>query len=120
MKTKQRIHGVIRRRVRTGGLVIGTVGLAFLVSLLELACTGQLYLPTIAYLVQTDSARPVEVAALVAYNLAFIVPLVIVFLVVYFGVSSERIGKWFSQRAAAAKVVMGGVFVVLGAIIWLV
>ncbi|MCA1733157.1 MAG: hypothetical protein LC732_06085, partial [Acidobacteria bacterium] len=45
-KAKQRIHRVIRTRVRGGGLVLATVGLAAIVSLLELACTGQLYLPT--------------------------------------------------------------------------
>jgi hypothetical protein len=49
-ETKQRVHRVIRRGLGTGGLIFGTVGAAFIVSLLELACTGQLYLPTIAYL----------------------------------------------------------------------
>ena len=119
-KAKQRIHRVIRTRVRGGGLVLATVGLAAIVSLLELACTGQLYLPTIAYLVQTDSARLTEIAALVAYNLAFIVPLMAVVLAVYFGVSSERIGRWVSRRAGAAKVIMGAVFALLGGAIWLI
>ncbi|MFW6288808.1 MAG: hypothetical protein ACOC2Q_03410 [Spirochaetota bacterium] len=119
-RAKQRIHRVIRDRVRGGGLVLATMGLAAVVSLLELACTGQLYLPTIAYLVQTDSARPAEIAALVAYNLAFVVPLVAVVLAVYFGVSSERIGRWFSRRAGAAKFGMGTVFVLLAVGIWFV
>jgi len=91
-----------------------------MVSILELACTGQLYLPTIAYLVQTGSTRPAEVAALGAYNLAFIIPLVIVVLAVYYGVSSRRIGTWFSRRAGTAKFAMGAVFALLGAAIWFV
>jgi hypothetical protein len=62
----------------------------------------------------------VEVTALVVYNLAFIVPLVLVFLVVYFGVSSDRIGAWFAQRTAATKVIMGAVFLLLGVAIWFV
>ena len=119
-KAKQRIHGVMRRGVRTGGVIAGTAGLAFLVSLLELACTGQLYFPTIAYLVQTGSTRGVEVLALLAYNLAFILPLVLVFLVVVSGVSSQRIGQWFSRRAAGAKIAMGLVFALLGVSIWIV
>lgn len=118
-KTKQRIHGVMRRGVRTGGLAVGTAGLAFVVSLLELACTGQLYLPTIAYLVQTDSTRPLEVMSLVAYNLAFIVPLVAVFLLIFFGASSRRIGRWFSRHAAGAKVFMAAAFALLAAAVWL-
>jgi hypothetical protein len=120
IRRKQQIHDVIRRGVRNGGLVAGTVGLAFLVSLLELACTGQLYLPTIAYLVQAGSTRPVEIAALVAYNAAFILPLVLVLLVVYSGVSSKRIGTWFARRAAGAKVAMGMIFLLLAIVIWLV
>ena len=119
-RAKRRIHSVIRSRVRGGGLVFATIGLAFMVSILELACTGQLYLPTIAYLVQTGSTRPAEVAALGAYNLAFIIPLVIVVLAVYYGVSSRRIGTWFSRRAGTAKFAMGAVFALLGAAIWFV
>ena len=120
IKSKQRIHSVIRRRVRGAGLVLATISLAVVVSLIELACTGQLYLPTIAYLVQTDSVRSAEIAALAAYNIAFIAPLLAIVLAVYFGVSSEQIGRWFSQRAGTAKIAMGAVLALLAAAIWLV
>lgn len=117
---RKRINSVIRNRVRGGGLVVATVSLAFIVSLLELACTGQLYLPTIAYLVQTGSPRLTEVAALALYNLAFIVPLLTVVLVAVYGVNSRRIAAWFSRRVVTAKVLMGLVFVVLGVAMWMV
>jgi hypothetical protein len=115
-----RIHTVIRTRVRGGGVLFATMGIAFLVSVMELACTGQLYLPTIAYLVQTGAAGPAEIFALGVYNLAFVTPLLAVVLITHFGVSSTRIARWFSRRVAIAKVLMGAVFALLGAAIWLV
>lgn len=120
LKTKQRIHTVMRKRLRSGGLIVGTVGVAFLVSLLELACTGQLYLPTIAYLVQTESTNAAEVIALLLYNAAFILPLLVLFVVVYSGVGSDRITGWFRRNAAAAKILTAAVLGVLALAIWFV
>jgi hypothetical protein len=117
---RRRIHSIIRSRVRGGGLVVATVSLAFVVSILELACTGQLYLPTIAYLLQTGSPRAAEIVALSIYNIAFIVPLLIVVVIAYYGVSSQRIATWFSHRVVAAKMIMGCVFGVLAMVIWIV
>jgi cytochrome c biogenesis protein CcdA len=54
------------------------------------------------------------------YNLAFVTPLLAVVLITHFGVSSTRIARWFSRRVAIAKVLMGAVFALLGAAIWLV
>jgi len=119
-RMRGRIHTVIRTRVRGEGILFATIGIAFLVSVMELACTGQLYLPTIAYLVQTGAAGPTEIFALGVYNLAFVTPLLAVVLVTHFGVSSTRIARWFSRRVAVAKVLMGAVFAVLGVAIWLV
>jgi hypothetical protein len=119
-RMRGRIHTVIRTRVRGEGILFATIGIAFLVSVMELACTGQLYLPTIAYLVQTGAAGPTEIFALGVYNLAFVTPLLAVVLITHFGVSSTRIARWFSRRVAVAKVLMGAVFAVLGVAIWLV
>lgn len=57
---------------------------------------------------------------IVLYNLAFILSLLLVCLIVFFGVSSRRIGQWFSRHARSAKIAMGLVFALLGVSIWLV
>lgn len=119
-ENRRRIHRVLRERLRRRGLILGTVVAAFLVSLMELACTGQLYLPTIAYLLQTGSTRPMEVGALVLYNLAFVAPLLVLFFLVYSGVSSKRIGRWFERHAAESRGVTAIAFLVLAGAIWLV
>lgn len=117
---KRRIHTVLRERFRRSGLFLGTVVAAFLVSLMELACTGQLYLPTLAYLLQTGATLPAEVGALLLYNLAFVTPLLLLFLLVYSGVSSKRISRWFEARGATTRAVSAIAFLVLAASIWLV
>jgi hypothetical protein len=49
---KRQIHTAIRTQVRAAALVGGSLLLGFLVSVFEFACTGQVYLPTLAYLVR--------------------------------------------------------------------
>jgi hypothetical protein len=105
---------------RWAGTAVGTAAVAFLVSLLELACTGQLYLPTIAYLLQTGSPRAGEIAALLLYNAAFILPLLILFAAVYSGLSLTAVNRWFRRNAAGAKFLSGGVLALLAVGIWLV
>ena len=113
-------RSVLRRRFRKGSLVAGTLGAAFLVSIMELACTGQLYLPTIAYLLQTGSDRPGEIGALLLYNAAFVTPLLVLFVLVYSGMSSQHITEWFRRRAAATRAISALAFLLLAGAIWLV
>ena len=119
-ENKKRIHAVLRDRFRRQGLFLGTIVAAFLVSIMELACTGQLYLPTIAYLVQTGATLPAEIGALLLYNLAFVAPLLILFFLVYTGVSSKKISHWFERHAAESRAVTALAFLVLAGAIWLV
>jgi hypothetical protein len=120
LRTKRRIHAVMRSGFGRGGLILGTVGAAFLVSLLELACTGQLYFPTIAYLVQTGSTRAREIGALAAYNLAFVFPLLLLFCAVFFGLESEAANRLFRQNAFLAKGLGAVTLFAIGAAVWLV
>ncbi len=99
---KKRIHASIRTRVRTAALAGSSLVLGFLVSIFEFACTGQVYLPTLAYLVRLER-QPQALALLVLYNLAFIAPLLGVFAASYLGVGSERVTRLFQRHMAAVK-----------------
>jgi len=99
---KRRIHASIRTRVRSAALAASALGLGFLVSVFEFACTGQVYLPTLAYLARLGDARAVPL--LVAYNLGFIAPLVAVFAASWLGVSSRGLAVFFQRHLAAAKI----------------
>jgi cytochrome c biogenesis protein CcdA len=116
---KLRIHASIRTRVRTAALAGSSFGLGFLVSIFEFACTGQVYLPTLAYLARAKG-RTDAVSLLLLYNLCFILPLIAVFAASYLGVSSKRIASVFQRRMGAVKLGLAAVFLVLAALTLLV
>ena len=55
---------------------------------------------------------------LLLYNLAYIVPLVIIFVLAYFGTSSEQLGNFITQRTAPIKLLTAVAFLVMSG--WLI
>jgi cytochrome c biogenesis protein CcdA len=111
---KQRIHAAIRSRVRTAAIAGSSLVLGFLVSIFEFACTGQVYLPTLAYLVRIrENTRALPL--LLLYNLGFIAPLLAVFAAAYLGVGSKAITRFFQNHMAAVKVGLAVFFLGLAA-----
>jgi cytochrome c biogenesis protein CcdA len=110
---KRRIHDSVR--ARSSAIVGGTLVLGFLVSVFELACTGQVYLPTIVYLVRTDG-RLAGYLYLALYNLGFIVPLLGVFGLSYAGLSSQKLTRIFRGSIAAVKLGLALLFLTLAAL----
>lgn len=88
-----------------------------LVALLELACTGQIYFPTIAYMVQSgNDAEPI--ALLIAYNISFIVPLATLLVLASIGVAQEKVRDWFTRNLVCGKIMIGILFFSLGVLIY--
>lgn len=114
---KARIHTVIRANVRHSRFVLAAFVTGIVVSLLELACTGQVYAPTILFMLKTDSGKGGAVGYLLLYNVAFILPLLAIFALAYFGMRSEALGKVLSRHAAWIKFATAGLFFVLFLII---
>ncbi|HTP58725.1 MAG TPA: DUF1573 domain-containing protein [Spirochaetia bacterium] len=112
---KRHIHASIRNRARTAALVGSSLVLGFLVSIFEFACTGQVYLPMLAYLVRMQGGLA-AVGLLLLYNLCFIVPLLVVFGASYLGVSSGRITTWFQSHMGKVKLGLAAVFLALAAL----
>ena len=81
---KQRIHKTIRQKSRSSWLMLGSFAAGVLISLYELGCTGQIYLPMIVYMVKQEFSFS-AVGLLVLYNTGFILPLLLVFLFFYRG-----------------------------------
>ncbi len=107
---KKRIHKTIREKSRMKGILAGAIIAGFIVSILELACTGQVYLPTITYMLSTETMRPRALLFLIMYNIMFIVPLVFVFVIVFFGVSSKQIAGFFQSNVAKVKLLTSLLF----------
>jgi len=108
---KNRIHGVIRSKARHHRFVAMAFGVGAFISVLELACTGQVYAPTILYMLQAGEGS--AVGYLLLYNLAFVVPLAAVFAAAFYGMTSEALVGFMRRHAAWVKFGLAGVFLML-------
>ena len=94
-------------------------GCAFLVTLLDALCTGQVYVPVLA-LISREPGAWRSFALLALYNLAFVFPLVAVFVLASKTTDAFQMAKWSSRNVIPAKIALGGVFAVLGILMLLV
>ncbi|MYG08209.1 hypothetical protein F4167_16665 [Candidatus Poribacteria bacterium] len=101
---KLRIHKVIRERTRTSGVIAGALVIGFVISALELVCTGQVYLPTLTFVAGIEGLRANAIAYLLLYNFMFIVPLLVVFGCVYWGTTSLQLGGALQRHLVSVKV----------------
>ncbi len=115
---RMRINAIIRRGRHSRTLVAGAFVTGILVSFLELACTGQVYLPTIIFVMSVPAMRSRAVSFLVLYNLLFIAPLVVVFILVWYGTTGTKQLTSFLQRHAAT-VKLGTALLFLLLAVWL-
>lgn len=88
----------------------------FVVTLLDSLCTGQIYVPLVAF-ISNESADARPFWLLLIYNLAFIAPLVTLFVVSALGISSQRLSHWSKRNVFPSKIAMAFVFAALGALI---
>ena len=122
---RERVKKRIRRASNAGEQTIGSrsgvllfIGLAFVsglfVSFVELACTGQVYLPTISFVVGIPQMRAQATLYLLLYNLIFVTPLLVVLLLSVYGISAARFQELLTQNVARTKMIMAVLFVLLG------
>jgi hypothetical protein len=91
----------------------------FLVSILEAVCTGQVYLPTITFILKTTPLKLAALSYLLLYNLMFIIPLLVIFLLGLLGVTSEEFSQFLRRHLLTVKILMAGLFFILGIfLIW--
>jgi len=107
---KRRIQLTISRKSRMRNYLVGAVVAGAVVSLLELACTGQVYLPTITWAVQDPALRPYAYRLLVVYNLMFVTPLVAIIVLAYYGLSSQQLSLFLHRHAAVVKLATAVLF----------
>jgi len=117
---KKLANAAIRKGVRHRRFVLAALVTGAVISVLELACTGQVYAPTIAFVLQSGQQRAAAVGYLLLYNIAFILPLLAVMLLAYHGLTSERLQLFFKNNVAFVKFANAALFAVLLAFFLLV
>jgi cytochrome c biogenesis protein CcdA/thiol-disulfide isomerase/thioredoxin len=110
---RMRINAVIRRGHKSQAFVAGAFFTGLVVSFLELACTGQVYLPTIIFVMSQPQMRVQAFVFLVLYNLLFILPLVVVFILACYGTGSKQLTHFLQRQAATVKLGMALLFAAL-------
>lgn len=116
---KPKEQGELALKPHTFRLIISAFVTAFLVSFLELVCTGQLYLPTINFVLKTTPFKLQALIYLLLYNLMFITPLVIIFLFALLGTTSQQFSRILKKHLSAIKILMAVLFFGLGIfLIW--
>ncbi len=113
-RLRLRINAAIRRTRTSQAFVAGAFVTGVVVSFLELACTGQVYLPTIIFVMSMPELRAKAAAFLILYNLLFILPLVVVFVLAYYGTGAKQFSSFLQQRASTVKLGLSFLFLLLG------
>lgn len=121
---KNRIHSIIGSHYRKSpgqeakrnilGLVMSALTTGFMVSLIEAVCTGQVYLPTVVFVLKTTHLKLQALGYLLMYNLLFILPLAVIFFFSLMGVTSHEFSGFIRRRLALIKVLMAVLFFALG------
>jgi len=123
---KKRIHRIIRTRssefegneeTQLARLLIIAIFIGFIVTLLQSTCTSQVYLPTLLFITNIPSLRGSAFLYLIFYNLIYILPLLAIFGIVYWGVTSEQLSAFLQKRASTIKLLTAIFFFALAGIL---
>ena len=112
LETTRKIHQYVRKFTGSRFLVPAGLLLGLIISSLELACTGQIYLPTLV-LINRLGVTSKSLLALLLYNVAFIFPLLLVTVLAASGVSAKVLAEKARQNIFATKLAMAGLFFVI-------
>ena len=108
---KEFIHKLMRENRRQMFVLSGTFVLGILVTLAESVCTGQVYVPTLLFLANSEGGR--WWAYLLLYNIMFIIPLIGVFVFAIWSMKIQLLLKLSKHDVVISKVLMGMFFLIL-------
>jgi len=98
---------------------LGAFLMGFIVCLFELPCTGGPYLFVLGLLAERSTALS-SIPILLIYNLFFVLPLILITLLIYFGFSNvEKANEWKDKNIRILHLVAGLIMLVLGGIVLL-
>jgi hypothetical protein len=119
MGLKKKIHEIIREEARVKGGLLATFGAGFIIAVCTVICTGQVYLPTIGFVMGIPELRKNAIFNLILYNIMYIVPLVGVFVLAFFGVTSEKMALVTKRYTGTVKLLTAMLFLALAGLLFL-
>lgn len=106
---KHFIHRFIRKYSSTKIIYVSSFVSGFVIAFLEFSCTGQVYLPTITYLITSKASFNGAIIYLILYNLAFVLPLILIVISIFYGKKVVDISSVLTDNLANIKI-MGSIF----------
>ncbi|MGQ9473674.1 MAG: hypothetical protein ACUVRN_06465, partial [Candidatus Caldatribacteriaceae bacterium] len=106
-----KINQYLKESFTKRGFFLAAVLSGFVISLVEAGCTGQVYLPTIMYIAREVSQyRLRALGYLLFYNVFFIVPLLVVFMGIFWGSQSKALVNFGRKNVLVTKFALAGLF----------
>jgi len=114
---KKKVHEIIREQARLKTGFLATFGAGFIIAVCTVICTGQVYLPTIGFVMSLPELRNHAILNLFLYNVMYIVPLVGVFVLAFFGVTSEKMAIITKEYTGTVKLLTALLFLILAGVL---
>lgn len=115
-KVKKMNHAMLRwgnkfSAAKLGAFILFGIGMA--VATGEFLCTGQIYLSSVVIMVQKGSGGMIPTLLLAVYSAAFVVPLFIIMLIIYFGKKVFGMSEAVLEKIPLIKLISAVLFVAM-------
>jgi hypothetical protein len=117
-RVKALTHHVIHSGLKGHHLVLGGLAVGSAVTALESVCTGQVYVPTLVLMLKTGRGAWPALGYLLLYNAFFILPLVVAFVVTYYGTRTASLLRWSRRNVVFSKILLGLLFLAMAALLF--
>lgn len=112
-KLKIAAHFLIAEQTKMKYFLLISFFTGFLISLLEFFCTGQVYLPTLVYVMGITAYKNQAISYLILYNIMFIFPLAFIFIAIALGSSWQNLNAIFLCHISTVKFLTSILFFIL-------
>lgn len=116
-KFKNYIRKIMQNSQQRTFVLSGVFVVSVLVTIVESACSGQVYVPTLLYLANNSAGLNQWWGYLLLYNLMFLLPLLLIFAIALYSIRMQLLTKMSKINVVVSKTFMGLFFLALAALI---
>ena len=104
-RIKFKLSSIMRSSVFSKAAIPAAFAVGFLIGVVELACTGQIYLPTLTYMITSNNETVRSITLLILYNIMFVLPLIIITVIAAVLQKPEEIKSAIMKKTHVIKAV---------------
>jgi cytochrome c biogenesis protein CcdA len=116
---RTRIHTIFHNYTGRRIVITGIFMAGVMVPLMESVCTGQLYIPTLAFMAKQSETQLTAAGMLILYNVMFVVPLFILAIAVSYGLHAMFLTKLMKKNIIPGLLIQSIVFIVIGVLLFI-